>query len=140
MPVSKSMSFTFSRYGGDRAGGTQMNTSATNRFATRARTFVGSTLIGAAALVGFAGQASAALPDNQFAALLNQKGITFSSPAVAVGEANVVCSKIGRGESFTSVLEDLHTADPTLSQYQAGYFIGASVASYCPQSISTLPR
>jgi len=117
-----------------------MNTFATNRISTGVRTTVGAALIGAAALVGFAGPASAALPDNQFATILNQKGITFSSPASAVQQANIVCDKIGGGESFASVLQELHTADPTLSQYQAAYFIGASVGGYCPQNASALPH
>lgn len=84
-----------------------------------------------AALV-FAAPASADQTDDAFVAALEKRGIVFPSDAAAIAAARNVCAGLDNGQTPAGLT--LALAKTTfLSARDAGYFIGASVASYCPQ-------
>lgn len=88
--------------------------------------------LSAAALVS-AAPASADQLDNAFLAALAKGGITLPDPNTAIAMAHTVCSGLDSNQS-SSVLAMKLMKDTDLSAKQAGYFIGLSVAAYCPQN------
>jgi hypothetical protein len=70
--------------------------------------------------------------DAGFRAALSSHGIMYSSPEVAVVAAHLVCTKIDGGETPTQVAQEVLNYS-RLDTYHAGYFVGASIAVYCPQ-------
>ncbi|WP_407687173.1 DUF732 domain-containing protein [Mycobacterium sp. HUMS_1102779] len=100
---------------------------------SRAITARWSTLVAAplAALL-FAVPAAADQVDDAFVAALQKRGIVFPSDAAAIAAARNVCAGLDNGQTPAGLT--LALAKTTfLSARDAGYFIGASVASYCPQ-------
>jgi hypothetical protein len=93
-------------------------------------------LLSAAALLS-AAPASADDNDDAFVAALENYGIDIGSRDGAIAMGHNVCAALdnGRDESFL-VLDVIH--DTNLSARQAGYFVGVSVAAYCPQYKGTL--
>jgi|SRR5947209_8336951 len=87
--------------------------------------------LAAAALLG-AAPASADPIDDAFVAALAKNGISMSDRNTAVSMAHTVCAGFDRGEPSTAVAMGIVKATP-LSAKQAGYFVGVSVAAYCPQ-------
>jgi uncharacterized protein DUF732 len=97
--------------------------------------FVAVTL--AVAALVFAAPASADGNDDAFIAALENNGVNLNDHNAAVTMGHNVCSALDKGhdESFL-VLDIIH--DTHLSARQAGYFLGVSVAAYCPQYKGTL--
>ncbi|MGO9154528.1 DUF732 domain-containing protein [Mycobacterium sp.] len=89
-------------------------------------------LLPAAALVS-AAPASADQIDSAFLAALTKGGITLPDPNTAIAMAHTVCAGLDANQS-SSVLAMKLMKDTDLSAKQAGYFIGLSVAAYCPQN------
>jgi hypothetical protein len=89
-----------------------------------------------AALVS-AAPASADETDDAFIAALENNGININEDNTAITMGHNVCAALdnGRDESLL-VLDVIH--DTHLSARQAGYFVGVSVAAYCPQYKGTL--
>ena len=56
----------------------------------------------------------------------------MSDPNTAVGMAHTVCSGLDANQS-SSVLAMKLMKDTNLTPKQSGYFIGLSIAAYCPQ-------
>ncbi|ORV46254.1 DUF732 domain-containing protein [Mycobacterium conspicuum] len=73
--------------------------------------------------------------DNTFTAALNSKGIHFASPQAAIIAGHEVCDELGLGRTQVQVATDV-TKNSNLDGYHAGYFVGLSVATYCPQRAS----
>lgn len=97
---------------------------------------VGAVLLSAAALLS-AAPASADETDDLFIAALAKNGITVSDQSTAVSMAHTVCTGLENSqEGSVLVLKVLH--DTNLSPRQAGYFVGVSVAAYCPQYKGTI--
>jgi Protein of unknown function (DUF732) len=93
-------------------------------------------LLSAAALLS-APPVSADETDDAFIAALENNGININDPNTAITMGQNVCAALdnGRDESLL-VLDVIH--DTRLSARQAGYFLGVSVAAYCPQYKGTL--
>jgi hypothetical protein len=70
--------------------------------------------------------------DAGFQAALSSHGIMYTSSEVAVRAAHLVCTKIDGGETPTQVAQDVSNYS-RLDAYYAEYFVGASIAVYCPQ-------
>jgi uncharacterized protein DUF732 len=88
-------------------------------------------LLSAAALLS-AAPASADPLDDAFVAALSKNGIAMSDRNTAVSMAHTVCAGFDRGEPSTAVAMGI-VKDTQLNPKQAGYFVGVSVAAYCPQ-------
>ncbi|MFY2859886.1 DUF732 domain-containing protein [Mycobacterium sp. THU-M104] len=80
----------------------------------------------------FAAPAAAGQTDDAFVATLDKRRIVFPSDDAAVAEARNVCAKLDKGQTPAGLTLSL-AKTTALSARDAGYFIGASVAFYCPQ-------
>lgn len=70
--------------------------------------------------------------DDAFLAGLDKGGITMFDDDNAIATAHAVCTSI-QANPNVSMLAIRLTKQTPLSAKQSGYFIGLSVASYCPQ-------
>jgi Protein of unknown function (DUF732) len=90
-------------------------------------------------LVGIAAPAARAdtvdAVDGKFLAALKSKGINFESPQVAIISAHEVCDQIDLGRQTSDVAAEV-TKNSNLDSYKAGYFVGVSVAAFCPRHSS----
>ena len=89
----------------------------------------------AIALLSFAAaapNAHAESHDDTFLAALTSKGIKFGSPQSAIIAAHEVCDELGLGKAKSNVANEL-MQNSNLDGYHAGYFVGTSVAAYCPK-------
>jgi Protein of unknown function (DUF732) len=89
-----------------------------------------------AALLGPLGSVATAYADNnddKFLAMLKSEGITdHISASHAIEAGHTVCQKLDAGSSPTEVAYDVLSSS-VMPSYHAGYFVGASIRSYCPQ-------
>lgn len=84
-------------------------------------------------LVGVAAAtAHADAVDNNFLAALKAKGINFASPQAAIIAGHEVCDELDLGRQPSDVATDV-TKNSNLDGYHAGFFIGASIAAFCPR-------
>jgi hypothetical protein len=87
--------------------------------------------LGLAALVS-AGTANAGATDDMFISVLADQGIEAPSTEEAVSTALEVCTLFDHGQ-------DLYAATTAVSEYtelgfeDSAFFVGASVAAYCPE-------
>jgi Protein of unknown function (DUF732) len=88
-------------------------------------------IVSATALLSSA-PASADPIDDAFVGALTNYGITVSDPDSAIATAHNMCAALDNNQS-SSVLAMRLMRDTNLSAKQAGYFIGVSVAAYCPE-------
>jgi hypothetical protein len=88
-------------------------------------------LLSAAALLT-AAPASAEQTDDAFVAALARGGISITGRSSAIGAAHAVCAGLDANQT-SSVLAMKLMKDTNLSPRQSGYFIGLSVAAYCPE-------
>ncbi|WP_424738293.1 DUF732 domain-containing protein [Mycobacterium sp.] len=91
--------------------------------------------VGAAASTAHADPADS---DAKFLAALSSKGITYGSPEVMIAAGHVACEELDRGETPTTVAQDVMNnkdvlTSSNLDAYHAGFFVGASIAAYCPK-------
>ena len=78
----------------------------------------------------FAVPAAADQTDDAFVAALQKRGIVLPSADAAVAAAHNVCAALDKGQTPGGLTLSL-ARNMGLSVRDAGYFIGASVASYC---------
>lgn len=76
--------------------------------------------------------------DAKFLAALASQGITYASPEVMIAAGHVACTEVDHGETPRTVAHDvMHNNDvltnSNLNAFHAGFFVGASIAAYCPQ-------
>ncbi len=101
------------------------------------------------ALLGQPGAAASTAPadpadaDAKFLAALTSKGITFGSPEVMIAAGHVACAELDRGETPTTVVQDVMNNQDVLTSsnldaYHAGFFVGASIGAYCPQHLGRI--
>lgn len=102
--------------------------SATTRIARALGAVV--TLLGVAALACPPARADAV--DNAFVTAVKNKGIQFASPQAAVIAGHEVCDELDLGKQKSDIASEVMT-NSGMDGYHAGYFIGASVAAYCPR-------
>ncbi|OBG56992.1 MULTISPECIES: DUF732 domain-containing protein [unclassified Mycobacterium] len=96
---------------------------------------VGAAAAGAA--VYFAAPASADQIDDSFLAEIQRNGIVFTDRGAAITAGHNMCAGLDKGKSPTSLVLNVVRATD-LSAHEAGYLLGASVASYCPQHRATI--
>jgi hypothetical protein len=87
--------------------------------------------LSAAALL-CAAPASADHMDDAFVAALAKDGIAMPDRDNTIAMAHSVCDGFDKGEASTALAMRV-VRDTPLSPKQAGYFVGLSVAAYCPQ-------
>ncbi len=81
--------------------------------------------------------------DAKFLAALDSRGITYASPEVMIAAGHVACEELDRGEAPDQVAQDtMNNKDvlttSNLDGYHAGFFVGASIASYCPKYLGRI--
>ncbi|OBF54364.1 hypothetical protein A5787_05115 [Mycobacterium sp. 852002-50816_SCH5313054-b] len=82
-----------------------------------------------------AATASADPTDDAFIAALENYGIDTGDRDAAIAHGHAVCAALDRGQD-SSVIALKLIKDPQINlstKRQAGFFVGDSVASYCPQ-------
>ncbi|BCI83156.1 hypothetical protein MTY66_47810 [Mycolicibacterium sp. TY66] len=88
----------------------------------------------AGAAVVLAAPAHADDDDAIFLQVIHHYGITFPTNASAVSAARFVCSQIDSGWTPAEVsMKVYNITNKTVTADDAGYFVGASVAAYCPE-------
>ena len=90
----------------------------------------------AVALLGFLGLPTATAKaddvDNAFLNAVKAKGINFPSPEAAIIAGHEVCDELDLGRQKSDVANEVMSSS-NLDGYRAGYFVGASVAAFCPR-------
>ena len=90
-------------------------------------------LVALVSLVGVAAPtAHADAVDNNFLAALKAKGINFASPQAAIIAGHEVCDELDLGRQPSDVATDV-TKNSNLDGYHGGFFVGASIAAFCPR-------
>ena len=90
-------------------------------------------LLSAAALLS-AASASADPTDDAFVAALENYGIDINGRDTAIAHGHAVCAGLDKGQDSSFLaMKLMNDTKLNLSSRQAGFFIGASVAAYCPQ-------
>ncbi|MGO9928137.1 MAG: DUF732 domain-containing protein [Mycobacterium sp.] len=70
--------------------------------------------------------------DNLFVEALKAKGINFASPQAAIVAGHEVCDELDLGGQKSNIASEVMT-NSNLDGYHAAFFVGASVAAYCPR-------
>lgn len=70
--------------------------------------------------------------DNNFLNALASKGITFASAQAAIVAAHEVCDELDGGRASSDVANDV-MQQSSLDGYHAGFFVGVSIAAFCPR-------
>ena len=70
--------------------------------------------------------------DNAFITALKAKGIDFASPQAAIVAGHEVCDELDLGRQKSDVASDVMN-NSGMDGYHAGFFVGVSVAAYCPR-------
>jgi hypothetical protein len=70
--------------------------------------------------------------DDAFLSAVKSKGINFASPQAAIIAGHEVCDELDLGRQKSDVATDV-THSSNLDGYRAGFFVGVSVAAYCPR-------
>ncbi|MGA8331017.1 MAG: DUF732 domain-containing protein [Mycobacterium sp.] len=104
---------------------------------TKAPAAVATPFVLAVALLSIAGSAAptahadAAESDN-FMGALSSRGITFASTQAAILAGHDVCDELDQGRQAGDVANDVMTQSK-LDGYHAGFFVGVSIAAFCPR-------
>ena len=90
----------------------------------------------AVAMLCFVGSATATAKadevDNAFLNAIQAKGINFATPEAAIVAGHEVCDELDLGRQKPDVANEVMSSS-NLDGYRAGYFVGASIAAYCPR-------
>lgn len=70
--------------------------------------------------------------DNAFLGAIKSKGINFASPQAAIVAGHEVCDELDLGRPKSDVANDV-MSNSNLDGYRAGFFVGASIAAFCPR-------
>lgn len=100
--------------------------------ADRAKLLAISALVLSATALRLATPASADQSDDAFLAALKKHGVVFANREAAVATGHRMCAELDAGQTPTNLALSL-ARDTDLSVHEAGYVLGVSVASYCPQ-------
>jgi hypothetical protein len=88
-------------------------------------------LLGVVGVVVPAAHADAA-DSNNFVGAISARGITFASGQAAIVAGHEVCNELDEGRQASDVASDL-MKESNLDGYHAGFFIGVSIAAFCPR-------
>ncbi len=70
--------------------------------------------------------------DTNFISALQAKGINFASPQAAIIAGHQVCDELDSSRAVSDVANDV-MGSSNLDGYHAGFFVGVSVAAFCPR-------
>jgi hypothetical protein len=70
--------------------------------------------------------------DDTFLSALKSKGINFASSQAAIIAGHEVCDELDLGRQPSDVANDV-TKNSNLDGYHAGFFVGLSIAAFCPR-------
>ncbi len=70
--------------------------------------------------------------DDTFLSALKTKGINFASSEAAIVAGHEVCDELDLGRQPSDVANDV-TKNSNLDGYHAGFFVGLSIAAFCPR-------
>ncbi|AGC61358.1 hypothetical protein MULP_01391 [Mycobacterium liflandii 128FXT] len=70
--------------------------------------------------------------DDAFLNAVRSHGINFASPQAAIMAGHQVCNALDSGRQKSDVAGDVAVSS-SLDGYRAGYFVGVSIAAYCPR-------
>jgi hypothetical protein len=89
------------------------------------------------ALLSAAGEAAAtahadAEGSSNFPGALSSKGITFGSRQAVILAGHEVCDELNQGTQASDVANEVMTKT-NLDGYHAGFFVGVSIAAFCPR-------
>jgi hypothetical protein len=73
-----------------------------------------------------------AVDSGNFHGALSSRGITFTSKQAATAAGHEVCAELDQGKQTSDVANNLMTQSD-LDGYHAGFFVGASIAAFCPR-------
>jgi hypothetical protein len=89
------------------------------------------------AVFGLAGLATptarADAVDDKFLAALKSHGVTVQSPQAAIVAGHEVCDELDLGRHQPDVAAEV-MQNSNLDSYKAGYFVGVSIAAFCPRN------
>ena len=83
-------------------------------------------------LVGVAVPTAHAEAVDDFLNVLGSRGITFASGQSAIIAAREVCDELDSGRASSDVANDV-MQQSSLDGYHAGFFVGVSIAAFCPR-------
>jgi Protein of unknown function (DUF732) len=100
------------------------------------RTLLGGPVL-VVAVVGLAGLATpnarADAVDDKFLAALRSHGVTVDSTQRAIVAGHEVCDELDLGRQKPDVAAEV-MQNSNLDSYKAGYFVGVSIAAFCPRN------
>ena len=73
-----------------------------------------------------------AVDSSNFLGALSSRGITFASGQSAIVAGREVCDELDKGMQASDVANNV-MAQSDLDGYHAGFFVGASIAAFCPR-------
>ena len=73
-----------------------------------------------------------AVDSSNFLGALTSRGITFASRQSAIAAGHEVCDELDQGRQASDVGNDVMT-QTNLDGYHAGFFVGVSIAAFCPR-------
>jgi hypothetical protein len=73
-----------------------------------------------------------AVDSTNFHGALSSRGITFASRQAATAAGREVCDELDQGRQASDVANTVMTQSG-LDGYHAGFFVGASIAAFCPR-------
>jgi hypothetical protein len=89
-------------------------------------------LLGLVAVAAPTAHADYAVDSSNFLGALTSKGITFASRQSAIAAGHEVCDELDQGKQASDVGNDVMT-QTNLDGYHAGFFVGVSIAAFCPR-------
>ena len=72
-----------------------------------------------------------AVDRSNFLGALSSRGITFTSKQAAIVAGHEVCDELDQGKQASDVANNVMT-QTDLDGYHAGFFVGVSIAAFCP--------
>ena len=89
-------------------------------------------LLSVVAVAAPTAHADYAVDSSNFLGALSSRGITFASGQAAIVAGHEVCDELDQGRQASDVANDVMT-QTNLDGYHAGFFVGVSIAAFCPR-------
>jgi hypothetical protein len=89
-------------------------------------------LLSVVAVAAPTAHADYAVDTSNFLGALTSRGITFASRQAAIAAGHEVCDELDQGRQASDVGNDVMT-QTNLDGYHAGFFVGVSIAAFCPR-------
>jgi uncharacterized membrane protein (DUF441 family) len=89
-------------------------------------------LLSVVAVAAPTAHADYAVDSSNFVGALSSRGITFTSRQAAIIAGHEVCDELDQGKQASDVANNVMTQS-ALDGYHAGFFVGVSIAAFCPR-------